>query len=184
MNLSILPDNLPIPKDDGKCRHLLNSKIPDISLPNQDGNLLKLSRSDTFNLIIYFYPMTGNPKKSLPENWDNIPGARGCTPQTCSIRDNYFEFTALNAIPIGISSQSIDDIKEMTTRLNIPYDILSDEKLYLTKKIKLPTFNIGKKTYIKRITLIVRKSIIRHVFYPIFPPDLHFKDVIKWLKSN
>ena len=184
MNLSILPDNLPIPKDDGKCKHLLNSKIPDIELPNQDGNMLKLNREDTFSIILYFYPMTGNPKKSLPKNWNNIPGARGCTPQTSSFVNNYYEFTKLNAIPIGISSQSIIDIKEMTTRLKVPYDILSDEKLILTKKLNLPTFEIDKKTYIKRLTLIVRKSIIKHVFYPIFPPDLHFQEVNNWLERN
>ena len=98
MNLSILPDNLPIPENDGGCDHLLNSRLPNISLPNQDRNLLNLNRTDTFSLIIYFYPLTGHPKKPLPQNWDNIAGARGCTPQNCSFRDSYDEFLKLNTI--------------------------------------------------------------------------------------
>ena len=184
MNLSVLPNNLPIPEDDGKCKHLFNLKLPNIALPNQDGNLLNLNRSDTFRLVIYFYPMTGHPHKLLPENWDEIPGARGCTPQTCSFRDNYDKFTALNAIPIGISTQTIEDLKEMSVRLCIQYDVLSDDKLILTNKIKLPTFKIASKTYLKRMTMIIEKSIIKHVLYPIFPPDLHFQDILKWLESN
>ena len=184
MNLSVLPTDLPVPIDDGKCNHLVNKIIPDISLPNQNGNMLKLNRTDTFRLIIYCYPMTGRPDKVLPENLNNIPGARGCTPQTCSFRDFYDDFIKLNSIPIGLSTQSIEDIREMTMRLSIPYDVVSDEKMTFIKLMKLPTFKINKKTYIKRITMIVEKSIIKHVFYPIFPPDLHVKDVIHWLEKN
>ena len=184
MNLSILPSNLPKPIDDGKSTHLFHSKIPEIGLPNQDGNLLRLNRIDTFRLIIYCYPMTGNPIKPLPENWNNIPGARGCTSQTCSFRDHYEELIKLNSVPIGLSTQSIDDIKEMTKRLLIPYDVVSDDKLKFTELMKLPTFNIKNKIYIKRITLIIEKSIIKKVFYPIFPPDKHIFDVLKWLRKN
>ncbi len=184
MNLSILPKNLPIPVDDGKCKHLLNKQIPDISLPNQDANLLKLNRKDTFRIALYCYPMTGDPKKPLPDNWNNIPGARGCTPQNCSFRDSYDEFLKLNTIPIGVSTQSISEIKEMTLRLNIPNDVISDENYELIKILKLPSFEISKKTYIKRVTMIIEQSIIKHVFYPIFPPDLHVHEVIKWLKNN
>ena len=184
MNSSLLPDDLPVPENDGACNHLLNKNIPEISLPNQKGNLLKLNRLDTFRLIIYCYPMTGNPKKPLPDNWNDIPGARGCTSQNCSFRDNYDKFINLNAIPIGLSTQSIDEINEMTNRLLIPYDILSDSNLDFVNLLKLPTFKINDKIYIKRLTLIVEKSIIRHYFYPIFPPDLHFQEVIKWVESN
>ena len=184
MNLSVLPTDLPAPIDDGKCNHLVNKTIPDIFLPNQNGNMLKLNRTDTFRLIIYCYPMTGRPDKVLPENWNSIPGARGCTPQTCSFRDTYDDFIKLNSIPIGLSTQSIEDIREMTLRLSIPYDVVSDEKMTFIKLMKLPTFKIYNKTYIKRITMIVEKSIIKHVFYPIFPPDLHVKDVIHWLEKN
>jgi len=184
MNLSVLPTDLPVPIDDGKCNHLVNKIIPDISLPNQNGNMLKLNRSDTFRLIIYCYPMTGHPDKVLPENWNSIPGAKGCTPQTCSFRESYDNFIKLNSIPIGLSTQSIEDIREMTMRLSIPYDVVSDEKMTFIKLMKLPTFKINNKTYIKRITMIVEKSIIKHVFYPVFPPDLHVKDVIHWLEKN
>ena len=184
MNLSILPKDLPIPINDGKCNHLLNKTIPEISLPNQDGNLLKLNRTDTFRLIIYCYPMTGRPDKSLPKDWNSIPGARGCTPQNCSFRDAYDDFIKLNSIPIGLSMQSIEDIKEMTIRLSIPYDVVSDQKMIFIKLMNLPTFISDNKIYIKRVTMIVEKSIIKHVFYPIFPPDLHVKDVIQWLEKN
>ena len=184
MNLSVLPTDLPVPIDDGKCNHLVNKIIPDISLPNQNGNMLKLNRSDTFRLIIYCYPMTGRPDKVLPENWNSIPGARGCTPQTCSFRDSYDDLIKLNAIPIGISTQSVEDIKEMTSRLKIPYDVLSDANLRFVNLMKLPTFRVDEKIFIKRLTLIIENSIIKKVFYPIFPPDLHIKDVINWLENN
>ena len=184
MNLSELPTNLPIPENDGKCEHLLNAIIPPISLPNQDGNLLKLNRVDTFRLVVYCYPMTGHPDKVLPRNWDDIPGARGCTPQTCSFRDQYDDLIKLNSLPIGISSQSVEDIKEMTTRLRIPYDVLSDQELLFVKRMKLPTFSVGGKKFIKRLTLIVEKSVIKHVFYPIFPPHKHIKEVLNWLKKK
>ena len=184
MNLSILPKDLPKPKDDGSCNHLTNKQIPDLSLPNQDGNLLKLSRSDTFRLIIYCYPMTGNPNTTLPKNWDRIPGARGCTPETCSFRDAHDDFITRNAVPVGLSTQSVPDIKEMTARLLIPYDVVSDEHLNFVNKLRLPTFKVEDKVYIKRLTLIVEKSIIKHFFYPVFPPDLHVKEVLQWLDSN
>ena len=180
MNFSSLPK----PIDDGLSDHLLNMKLPEISLPNQDGRILSLNRRDTFRLVLYFYPMTGNPNKPLPKNWDNIPGARGCTPETCSFRDNYDELIKLNSIPIGITSQKIDHNKEMTERLRIPFDILSDSSFELTKLIKLPTFAIDEKIFIKRLTIILEKSVIKKVFYPIFPPDLHINDVLEWLKKN
>ena len=184
MNLDKIPKELVIPKDDGACNHLENFNIPALSLPNQDGNMLKLNRLDTFRLIIYCYPMTGNPKKPLPEKWNDIPGAKGCTSQACTFRDNYEKFINLNAIPIGISTQTIDEIYEMTNRLLIPYDVLSDSNLKLVKILKLPTFKIDDKIFIKRLTLIVEKSLIKHIFYPIFPPNLHFQEVIKWLERN
>ena len=184
MNFTVLPTNLPIPKQDGACDHLLNTKIPDISLPTQDGNFLKLNRTDTFRLVIYCYPMTGHPKRPLPDNWDNIPGARGCTPQTCSFRDFYDQIIVQNAVPIGLSTQSVEDLKEMTVRLQIPYDVVSDQQLLFSSALKLPTFSIGNKTFIKRLTLIIEKSVIKHFFYPVFPPDKHIKNVLKWLKCN
>ena len=184
MNFNVLPKNLPIPKKDGACDHLLNTKIPDISLPTQDGNLLKLNRTDTFRLVIYCYPMTGHPNRPLPDKWDTIPGARGCTPQTCSFRDHYDQLIVENSLPIGLSTQSVEDLKEMTVRLQIPYDVVSDQQLLFSSALKLPTFSIGNKTFIKRLTLIIEKSVIKHFFYPVFPPDKHIKNVLKWLKCN
>ena len=184
MNLSILPSYLPVPKDDGACKHLLNQTLPDISLANQSGNLLKLNRKDIFRIVLYCFPMTGHPDKSLPPGWDKIPGARGCTPETCSFRDHYDDLIKLNAIPIGLSTQSVVELEEMTRRLKVPYDVVSDSNLIFTNLMKFPTFKIAEKVFIKRLTLIIENSIIKKVFYPIFPPDLHIKDVINWLKNN
>ena len=184
MDLTKLPDDLPIPEDDGACNHLTNFIIPPISLPNQDGNFLRLNRLDTFRIVLYCYPMTGRPDKPLPPNWDSIPGARGCTLQTCSFRDNYDEIVSLNAIPIGVSTQPIDDLKEMVTRLGVSYDIVSDINLRFVKKLNLPTFTIEDKVFLKRTTLIIEKSVIKKVFYPIFPPNKHVHEVIEWLKIN
>tara|TARA_B100001123_G_C15306808_1_gene1022936 strand:+ start:2133 stop:2687 length:555 start_codon:yes stop_codon:yes gene_type:complete len=184
MKLSVLPKNLPVPKDDGGCKHLINKIIPNIALLNQDGNYLRLRRNDSFRIVLYCYPMTGSPEKSLPLNWDNIPGARGCTPQTCSFRDNYDDIIKYNAIPIGLSTQTVSEIKEMVKRLMVPYDILSDSELKFCKIMNLPTFKINKLVFIKRLTLIIEHSTINKVFYPIFPPDLHIYEVIEWLKKN
>ena len=174
----------PIPVDDAAANHLKNLKIPSISLPNQEGNYLRLDRSDTFRLIIYFFPMTGRPDMPLPENWNKIPGANGCTLQTCKFRDNYDDLIGLNAVPIGISTQSVNYNKEMTNRLRVPFDVLSDEKLELKNALNLPTFFAEDKIYLKRLTLIVEKKIVKKVFYPIYPIDKHIDGVLKWLKEN
>ena len=173
-----------IPEDEGHVKNLKNKSFPNISLPNQEGNLLCLHRLDTFRLVLYFFPMTGRPDRPLPDNWNNISGAKGCTIQTCSFRDNYDEIISLNAVPIGISTQTIDDNKEMTSRLAVPYDVLSDEKLELRTALSLPIFSINKKKYLKRITLIIEKNIIKKVFYPIYPIDKHVEEVLQWLRQN
>ena len=171
-------------ENDGYMNTLENTNFPNVSLPNQDGNLLNLNRTDTFRMILYFYPMTGRPDRPLPENWNNIPGAKGCTIETCSFRDKYDEIITLNAVPIGISTQDVDDNKEMTSRLKIPYDVLSDEKLELSNELNIPTFSVGSKIFLKRITLIVEKKIIKKVFYPINDINKHIEEVLKWLKTN
>ena len=184
MDLTKLQSDLPIPEDDGACDHLTNYTIPPIRLPNQDGILLRLNRLDTFRIVLYCYPMTGRPDSPLPNNWNSIPGARGCTPQTCNFRDNYDEIVSLNAIPIGISTQPVDDLKEMVTRLGVTYDVVSDINLTFAKKLNLPTFVIDEKVFLKRTTLIIEKSVIKKVFYPIFPLNKHINEVMKWLKIN
>tara|TARA_B100000965_G_scaffold375530_1_gene367939 strand:+ start:338 stop:883 length:546 start_codon:yes stop_codon:yes gene_type:complete len=169
---------------DNDIKHLKNKSFPYISLPNQEGNLLRLHRQDTFRMILYFFPMTGRPDRALPNNWNNIPGAKGCTFQTCLFRDKYDEIISLNAVPIGISTQTVEDNKEMTSRLTVPYDVLSDEKLELTNLLNLPMFIINKKKYFKRITLIIEKNIIKKVFYPIYAIDKHIIEISKWLQEN
>ena len=163
---------------------LENTNFPNISLPNQDGNLLNLHRTDTFRMVLYFYPMTGRPDKPLPDNWNNIPGVKGCTIETCLFRDKYDDIIILNAVPIGISTQDIDHNKEMTSRLKIPYDVLSDEKLELSNQLNIPTFSVDSKIFLKRITLIVENKIIKKVFYPINNINKHIEEVLKWLKEN
>ena len=128
--------------------------------------------------------MTGRPDMPLPENWNSIPGASGCTLETCNFRDNYDDFVGLNAVPIGICSQTVEYNKEMTTRLGIPFDVLSDAKLELRNALNLPTFSIKNKIYLKRLTLIVEKKIVKKVFYPIYPVGKHIDDIIRWLKQN
>ena len=166
------------------CDHLLGKFLPKISLSNQNGNLLKLNRSDTFRLVIYFYSLTGHPEKQLPKNWYEIPGAKGCTLENCSFRDHYDSFIKLNSIPIGVSTQSVEDIKEMSSRLNINYDILSDNNLQCVNTLSLPTFSIERRVFIKRLTIIVEKNIIKKVFFPIVSVDKHVSEVLKWLKEN
>tara|TARA_Y100001970_G_scaffold249807_1_gene320804 strand:+ start:2448 stop:3002 length:555 start_codon:yes stop_codon:yes gene_type:complete len=181
IKLSKEPSNL---QEDNELKNLLDSNLPHISIPNQDGNFLKLNRLDTFRLVMYCFPMTGRPDKALPKDWNLIPGASGCTLQNCSFRDHYDEIISLNAIPIGISTQSVEDLKEMSIRLSIPYDILSDINLNFQKSLNLPTFTIENKTYIKRLTLIIEKTFIKKIFYPINMPEKHINEVIKWLKIN
>ncbi len=184
MEYSDLLKDIQVPEDDGGCNHLANLILPEISLPNQDGNDLRLNRTDTFRIILYFFPMTGRPDRSLPIDWNLIPGAKGCTSQTCSFRDKYDEIISLNSVPIGVSTQSIEDLKEMTTRLSVPFDILSDADLKLKNLLNLPTFSIKEKIYIKRLTLVIEKNLIKKVFYPIFPPENHINELIEWLKTN
>ena len=176
--------NTSIPENEGDMNRLKNKNFPNISLPNQDGNLLNLHRLDTFRMVLYFYPMTGRPDRPLPDNWNNIPGAKGCTIQTCSFRDNYDEIISLNAVPIGISTQDVNDNKEMVSRLKVPYDVLSDEKLKLGNELNIPTFSVDSKIFLKRLTLIVEKNIIKQVFYPINRVDKHIEEILKWLKEN
>ena len=174
----------PIPENDGASDHLEKSSITSISLLNQEGNFLRLDRSDTFRMILYFFPMTGRPDMPLPENWNSIPGASGCTLETCKFRDKYDDLIGLNAVPIGVTAQTVEHNKEMTKRLGISFDVLSDAKLELKDSLSLPTFSIKNKIYLKRLTLIIEKKIVKKVFYPVYPIDKHVDVVLKWLKEN
>ncbi len=170
--------------NDNIFNRLIDTNIPDISLPNQDGNLLKLKRSETFRLVIYFYSLTGNPKTKLPNNWNKISGASGCTLLNCIYRDNYEKIIQLNAIPLGVSTQSVEYIKEMTNRLNIQYDILSDVNFKFATKLSLPTFSINNQIFQKKLTIIVENFTIKKIFYPIFSPYKHINEIMFWLRKN
>jgi len=179
-----LPPNLPVPKDDGGARHLKGMAIPDLALPSTSGRQVNLSKVDSPRIVIYAYPMTGRPDRKLPEGWDDIPGARGCTPETCGFRDHHKDLAKLHAEVFGISTQDTAYQQEMVKRLAVPFEVLSDEHFAFIKALRLPTFTFDGMTLNKRLTLIVRNGRIEEVFYPVFPPDTHAEHVIAWLKKH
>jgi peroxiredoxin len=178
-----LPANLPVPKDDGGAKHLVGMALPDLELPSTANRRVNLSKVAAPRLVVYCYPMTGQPGKALPAGWDDIPGARGCTPETCGFRDHHEDLAKLHADVYGLSTQSTPYQQEMVKRLAVPFEVLSDEHLAFTRALKLPTFTVEGMTLNKRLTLIVRDHRIEHVFYPVFPPDKHAEEVIAWLKA-
>lgn len=182
-NFNNLPDDLPAPNDDGAAAHLLGMKIPAVTLASTSGRPVQLS-SVSGRLVLFFYPMTGRPGVPLPEGWDQIPGARGCTPQTCSFRDHYSELQELGASVFGVSTQSTDYQKEAAERLHLPFALLSDQHLELTEALSLPTFEVQRETLIKRLALIVEDGEIVKVFYPVFPSDRNADEVIGWLGQH
>ncbi|MFZ9390535.1 MAG: peroxiredoxin, partial [Polynucleobacter sp.] len=169
-NLNQLPTDLPVPQDDGACNHLVGMPLPNVALLATDGSMVNLSQL-AGRLVIYCYPMTGQPNVPLPEGWDQIPGARGCTPQSCAFRDHYQELQALNANVFGLSVQSTDYQREMATRLHLPFQVLSDEQYQFQKALNLPTFVAAGMTLLKRVTFISHQGRIEAVHYPIFPSD-------------
>jgi peroxiredoxin len=181
--LNALPPNLPRPVDDGGARHLKGMAMPDLSLPSTNNRQVNLSKVQSPRTVVYCYPMTGRPDRRLPEGWDDIPGARGCTPETCGFRDHHKDLAKLHAEVFGVSTQTTDYQQEMVTRLEVPFEVLSDEHFALTRALRLPTFTVAGMTLIKRLTLIVRGGRIEHVFYPVFPPDEHAEEVIAWLRA-
>ena len=182
-NLSESPTDLPEPVDDGACDHLDGSRLPEISLPSTKGGRVSLSAL-TGLTVVYIYPMTGRPGTPLPDGWDQIPGARGCTPQACSFRDHHTELKQLGAEVYGLSTQSTSYQLEAAERLNLPFALLSDEDLQFAKALGLPTMEVEGMTLIKRITLICDHGRIKKVFYPVFPPDQSADQVIKYLTSE
>jgi peroxiredoxin len=179
-----LPAHLPIPRDDGAARHLAGMALPDLELPSTSNRRVNLSKISARRVVIYCYPMTGRPGVALPAGWDEIPGARGCTPETCGFRDHHAELNQLGAEVFGVSVQSTAYQQEMVARLEVPFEVLSDERMAFTHALKLPTFVAGGMTLFKRLTIVARDGRIEHVFYPVFPPDTHAEDVIAWLKSH
>ena len=182
-HLTTLPDGLPVPHDDGAADHLPRAVLPDISLPATDGSAVNVGQL-VERTVIYAYPRTGEPDKEVPADWDEIPGARGCTPQSCAFRDHYAELAALGARVFGLSTQSTAYQREAAERLHLPFPLLSDEDLSLTHAMNLPTFTFHGMTLLKRLTLIVREGRVEHVMYPVFPPDRNAADVLAWLEAH
>ena len=176
---------IPTPTDDGGAAHLTGTTLPAISLLATDDTSVILSALSG-RTVVFAYPRTGEPGKiGLVDDWDMIPGARGCTPQTCAFRDLFAELKAAGAAQVfGLSTQSNDYQTEMASRLHLPFPVLSDEKLAFTRALKLPTMEVAGLTLIKRLALIIDDAKITHVFYPVFPPDRNAGDVLDWLKAH
>jgi peroxiredoxin/catechol 2,3-dioxygenase-like lactoylglutathione lyase family enzyme len=179
---TILPANIPAPQDDGAARHLPGMALPDLPLP--------ATRNGAFNLstlagrtVLYIYPRTGVPGVDLPPGWDEIPGARGCTPQSCSFRDHFAELKGLGVDQVfGLSTQDTDYQREAAERLHLPFPILSDAELKFTRALKLPTFTVAGMTLLKRMVFVIDDGVISEVFYPVFPPDKSAAEVVAWLR--
>jgi peroxiredoxin (alkyl hydroperoxide reductase subunit C) len=179
-----LPGSLPVPQDDGAARHLTGRSLPDIELAATDQRQVNLS-SLAGRSVVYIYPRTGEPGKAVPPDWDAIPGARGCTPQSCGFRDHCADLTTLGVSQLyGLSTQDSDYQREAVERLHLPFAILSDADLRLTRSLDLPTFEFAGMTLLKRMAWIIDNGVITKVFYPVFPPDRNASDVVDWLREH
>ncbi len=183
-NPNFLPADIPAPQDDGAARHLTGMKLPDIALPATGGPDVNLSKL-TGRTVVYVYPRTGVPGVDLPPGWNEIPGARGCTPQSCGFRDHFAELKGLGVAQLyGLSTQDSDYQREAAERLHLPFAILSDADLRLTRAMDLPTFTTSGMTLLKRMALVIDRGTITKVFYPVFPPDKNAEEVAAWLRSR
>ncbi len=182
-NVMELPKDLPVPQDDGACNHLTGMKLPALALASTRGRRVDLSTL-AGTTVVYIYPRTGRPDQEVPTGWNAIPGARGCTPQSCAFRDHYQELRRLGVAELfGLSTQDTAYQQEAVDRLHLPFELLSDAKLKFTRALRLPMFEVDGMRLIKRITLIARDGKIVKVFYPVFPPDSNAGAVIKWLTA-
>jgi peroxiredoxin len=178
-----LPEGLPVPVDDGACGHLPGRAVPTLVLPSSQG-LVDLAELGAARLVLYVYPRTGWPGESMLPGWDEIPGARGCTPQSCAFRDHSSELADLGARVVGLSAQSLDEQIEFAERNGMPFPVVSDERLELAAALGLPTFGTAGLRLYKRVTLIAERGTIAKVFYPVFPPDRNAADVVAWLAEH
>jgi peroxiredoxin len=183
-NPLVLPDNLPVPQDDGAARHLIGMRLPDLALSATDGSAVDLSKLSG-RTVVYAYPRTGRPGVPSPDGWDAIPGARGCTPQSCGFRDHFADLRRLGVAHLfGLSTQDSAYQREVVERLHLPFAILSDADLSLTRALKLPTFVVDGMILVKRMAWVIDGGVIRHVFYPVFPPDKSAETVVAWLEGS
>jgi peroxiredoxin len=179
-----LPLDLPVPIDDGAARHLTGARLPDITLPATSGPAVSLARLKGLS-VVYIYPRTGVPGVDAPPGWDDIPGARGCTPQSCGFRDHFAELKALGVAQVyGLSSQDSAYQREAAERLHLPFPLLSDVELKLKSTIGLPTFSTSGMMLYKRMAIVLEDAVIVRVFYPVFPPDKNAADVMAWLRAR
>ena len=179
-----LPGDLPVPQDDGGARHLTGMRAPDLSLAATDGGSVNIARMRG-RTVVYVYPRTGQPGVPLPDGWDAIPGARGCTPQSCGFRDHFQELQKLGVRRVyGLSTQDSDYQREAAERLHLPFPLLSDAGLKLQRALRLPSFQIHGMTLLKRLVLVIDDGVIVHVFYPVFPPDRSAEEVLAWLQAR
>jgi peroxiredoxin len=180
-----LPEGLPAPVDDGAADHLAGAAMPEVALTATDGRTVDLSALGAGTTIIYVYPMTGRPGVDLPDGWNEIPGARGCTPEACGFRDHFAELQAAGVDAVfGLSSQDTDYQREVVQRLRLPFGMLSDAQLKLAAAPGLPTFQAGGMQLYRRLTLVIEDGRVAHVFYPVFPPDGHAAEVLAWLRDH
>jgi peroxiredoxin len=182
-NLPELPEGIPPPTDDGACDYLPGMRLPPVALPSTAGEHVNLSGLPG-RTVVYCYPRTGRPNEDLPQGWDGIPGARGCTPQSCAFRDHHAELRAFGARVFGLSTQSTEYQREAAGRLHLPFDLLSDEGLAFAGALGLPSFEVEGMTLVKRLTLVIDDGRIKKVFYPVFPPDENAQEVIGWLRQE
>jgi len=187
-----LPPHLPQPVDDGAADQLRGMVVPDVEMLASDGRRVRLDRADpaasagsALRTVVYAYPRTGRPgEPSLTDDWDLIPGARGCTPESCAFRDHHGELLAAGACVFGLSTQSRAYQREAVERLRLPFALLSDADLRFTTALALPTFQAAGQTLLRRLTLVLRGGRVEHVFYPVFPPDRHAEEVVAWLSAR
>jgi peroxiredoxin len=184
-----LPADLPVPVDDGAADHLRGAVVPRVALPATSGGVVSLAELARQPAVLFFYPRTGEQGKPAGPEWDLIPGARGCTPQSCGFRDLHGEFRALGVSVAGVSTQTTVYQREFVERNHVPFDLLSDAELRLTHALKLPTFEfavpgIGPATLIKRMAWYLDGGRIAHVWYPVFPPDKNAAVVLDWLRTS
>jgi peroxiredoxin len=177
-----LPADLPVPEDDGAADHLFGLMLPQLTLDSTQGPI-SLRAISLERLVLYVYPRTGRPGEPTPAEWDAIPGARGCTPQSCAFRDHAAELEELGAKVAGLSAQPLEEQAEFVERNHIPYPVLADPELKLGAALRLPTFEFAGMTLYKRITLVVEACAVAKVFYPVFPPDGNAAEVVAWLKK-
>jgi len=180
-----LPAGLPVPVDDGAARHLRGMRLPSVELTTTLGRELDVAGLGCDGrAVLYVYPRTGRPDEPVPPGWNEIPGARGCTPQACAFRDHHRDLLDLGAEVFGLSAQTTADQREFAQRVHLPYELLSDAELELARALRLPSFAVEGRVLLKRLTLIVRAGAIEQVFYPVFPPDRNAADVVRWLRTH